>query len=129
MLDVIRQDLRYARRSLGGRRLLIAVTVLTLALGIGVVTALFAVVDAALLRPFAAGQDRLVRIWMDDTAQGMARHPIAYPEFLRWREQTRTLDALAAIDYSDAYTIALDAEGPPVVAPPPVPALEVGPSS
>jgi predicted permease len=115
MLDVIRQDLRYARRSLAGRRLLVAVTVLTLALGIGVVTALFAVVDAALLRPFAAGQDRLVRIWMDDTAQGMARHPIAYPEFLRWRAQTRTLDALAAIDYSDAYTIALDAEGPPVV--------------
>jgi predicted permease len=115
MFDVIRQDLRYARRSLGGRRLLVAVTVLTLALGIGVVTALFAVVDAALLRPFALDQDRLVRVWMEDSGRGLARHPIMYTEFLRWREQSRTLSALAAIDYNDAYTIALDADGPPVV--------------
>ena len=115
MLDVVRQDLRYALRGLSGRRVLAAVTVLTLSLGIGVVTALFAVVDAALLRPFAHDQARLVRIWMQDSARGMARHPIAYPEFLRWREETRTLDALAAIDYSDTYTIVLDGEGSPAV--------------
>ena len=115
MLDVVRQDLRYAIRSLSGRRVLATVTVLTLSLGIGVVTALFAVVDAAVLRPFAADQDRLVRIWMQDTARGMARFPIAYPEFLRWREQTRTLDAVAAVDYSDTYTIVLDGEGQPAV--------------
>jgi putative ABC transport system permease protein len=115
MLDIVRQDFRYARRSLGGRRVLAAVTVLTLSLGIGVVTALFAVVDAALLRPFATDQDRLVRVWMQDAGRGMARFPIAYPEFLRWREQTRTVDALAAIDYSDLYTIVLETEGPPQV--------------
>jgi putative ABC transport system permease protein len=121
MLDVVRQDLRYALRSLGGRRILTIVTVLTLSLGIGVVTALFAVVDAAILRPFATDQDRLVRVWMQDSARGMARHPIAYPEFLRWREQARTLDALAAIDYSDTYTVALDGEGqPPVLSVAPV---------
>jgi putative ABC transport system permease protein len=115
MLDVVRQDLRYALRSLGGRRILTVVTVLTLSLGIGVVTALFAVVDAAVLRPFATDQDRLVRVWMQDATRGVARHPIAYPEFLRWREQARTLDGLAAIDYSDTYTVALDGEGEPLV--------------
>ena len=115
MLDIVRQDLRYALRSLGGRRVLTAVTVLTLSLGIGVVTALFAVVDAAVLRPFATDQDRLVRVWMQDAARGMARHPIAYPEFLRWGEQTRTFAALAAIDYSDFYTIAIETEGQPLV--------------
>jgi putative ABC transport system permease protein len=111
MLDILRQDLRYALRSLGGRRVLVAVTVLTLSLGIGVVTALFAVVDAAVLRPFANDQDRLVRVWMKDSARGLARHPIGYPEFLRWRDETRAFDALAAIDYNDAYAIALDGEG------------------
>jgi hypothetical protein len=114
MLDIVRQDFRYARRSLGGRRVLTVVTVLTLSLGIGVVTALFAVVDAAVLRPFANDQDRLVRVWMQDSGRGLARHPIGYPEFLRWREQTRAFDALAAIDYNDAYTIALDGEGQPL---------------
>jgi putative ABC transport system permease protein len=115
MLDILRQDLRYASRSLRGRRTLTAVIILTLSVGIGVVSALFAVVDAALLRPFATNQDRLVRIWMQDAARGMARHPITYPEFRRWREQSHTLDALAAIDYSDDYTVAIDTDGSPTV--------------
>src|SRR5215212_640508 len=107
MLDVVRQDLRYALRGLRGRPILAVVIVLTLSLSIGVVTALFAVVDAAVLRPFANDQDRLVRVWMQDAGRGMARHPIGYPEFLRWRDETRTLDAVAAIDYSDTYTVVL----------------------
>ena len=44
------QDLRYAFRSLAGRPLLTAVAVLSLALGIGVNTAIFSVFDRLLLR-------------------------------------------------------------------------------
>lgn len=114
MIDFLGQDFRYAARSLRGRWPFAAVTVLTLGVGIGVVTALFAVIDAALLQPIATDQDRLVRIWKWDAERGHARHSLSYPEFQAWRDQARTLEALAAIDYSDAYSAALEVDGQPV---------------
>jgi putative ABC transport system permease protein len=59
----LRQDASYAVRSLHRNRGFAVVAVLTLALGIGATTAIFSVVNSALLRPLPyAGGERLVRI-------------------------------------------------------------------
>ena len=50
MLDTLRQDLRHAARSLRRRPLVTAVAVLSLALGVGVNTAIFSVFDRILLQ-------------------------------------------------------------------------------
>jgi predicted permease len=84
-----------------------AVTVLTLGLGAGVVTGLFAVVDAVLLHPVAEEQDRVVRVWMHDVQRGLDRHPIAYPEFLDLQRETRVFERLAAINYANAMSAAV----------------------
>src|SRR5215211_1871954 len=62
--DGLIQDVRFALRALARRPSFLAVTSLTLALGIGANAAIFSVVDATLLKPLPFPEpDRLVSIW------------------------------------------------------------------
>ena len=61
------QDLRYAVRQLRDNPTFAAVAILTLALGIGVSTALFSVIDAALLRPLPYDHpEQLVTVTLEE---------------------------------------------------------------
>lgn len=106
-------DFRYALRRLRRRPSFPLIAAVTLGLGIGVLAALFAVVDAVLLQPVVPEQHRVVRVWKDDAAHGLERHPIAYPEFLEMRAQARSFAALAAINYADTGSLALEVGGRP----------------
>ena len=62
-LDDLRQDIRYALRSLAAHKSFTATAVVTLALGIGATSAIFSVVSALVFRPLPfAEPDRLVQI-------------------------------------------------------------------
>jgi putative ABC transport system permease protein len=107
------RELRHAVRSLRRSPSFTATTVVTLGLGLGVVAALFAVVDAAVLQPIVAGQDRVVRVSKQDAGRGLSRHPLSYPEFRAWRDGSRSFESLAAINYADDSALAVAIDGQP----------------
>jgi putative ABC transport system permease protein len=98
-MESIWQDVRYALRTLRKSPAFAAAAVLTLALGIGVNTAIFSVVNAAMLRPLPFGHpDRLVRIYESNQERGWPEFSASDPNFLDWRAQATSWEALAAFE-------------------------------
>jgi putative ABC transport system permease protein len=96
-LDEFRSDMRYAIRQLKAAPGFTLVACLTLALGIGANSAMFALADAALLRPLPfRDPDRLVIVdeWGPQQA---ARSRIELLNFREWTKQSRTFESMAAI--------------------------------
>src|SRR5262245_38337101 len=90
------QDLRRAGRALRKSPGFTLTALVTLALGIGANTALFSVVDAVLLRPLPFREpERLLSIWSRHLSTD--RYPFQLPEFCDYRDENRTLAAVAGL--------------------------------
>ncbi len=97
-------DFKYALRMLLKSPGFTLVAVLTLALGIGVNSAIFSVVDTVLLRPLSFPQsDQLVMLWGTHANQPNSQETGSFPDFYDLRAQSRSFRALAA--YSGAGTV------------------------
>ena len=93
-LQNLSQDLRYGARALARTPGFTLLAILTLALGIGANTAIFSVVNSVLLNPLAyRDPDRLVTLLHYGNA------PVAPANYIDWREQSRSFDAMAAAEY------------------------------
>lgn len=65
LVDAARQDVRFVSRLLRRRAAFAAVTVVTIALGIGAATSIYSVADAVLFRPLPfSNADRLIAVWL-----------------------------------------------------------------
>jgi len=95
-MDSIWQDVKYGIRSLNRSRGIIAIAILSLAIGIGANSAMFSVVDVFMLRPLPYPEsDRLHMVWVNNPERGFSRVGFTAPDFQELREQSETM-ALAA---------------------------------
>jgi len=100
-------DLRYAGRFLVSNRLFTAVAVATLALGIGATTAIYSLLDAALLRSPGVDDPGSVVALYTTCRLGAPRCSSSYPDYLDYRDRTESLADLAA---TTQYTVSLGDE-------------------
>jgi putative ABC transport system permease protein len=93
-VDEFRHDLTYSLRQLRRAPSFTLVAAVTLALGIGANTAIFALVDAALLRPLPfPNPDRLVMVW--ERTERSPRTGMSPLNMSDWNERSRTFESIA----------------------------------
>jgi macrolide transport system ATP-binding/permease protein len=96
-LDSLFQDLRYGARMLRKNPGFTAVAVLTLALGIGANSAIFSLVNAVLFQPLPVkAANELVDVYTTTVGELINYAPIAYPDYVDFRDKNTTLQGLAA---------------------------------
>jgi MacB-like periplasmic core domain len=94
-MESLWQDLRFSARMLVKNPGFVLIAVLTLALGIGVNTAIFSVVNAVLLRPLPYRNPAdLVLVRHLNKVKGTPSVSVSYPDFLDWKAQNRVFEDL-----------------------------------
>jgi len=100
-LEQLLQDLRYGLRNLWNRPAFTGIAILTLAVGIGASTAIFSVVNAALLRPLPYPQpDQLVAVHSVNHTQDGTPRNASPADFRDWQEESTSFEQMAG--YSGA---------------------------
>src|SRR5262245_19941190 len=94
------RELRYAARRLWRSKRFLALTVGTLALGIGAASTIYSAADAALLHPFPAldHPDRVV--WLtarDPRSPAPPADAVLARQFLDWRSESRSFEAFTVV--------------------------------
>lgn len=104
-LEQVMQDLRYAGRMLRRNPGFSAAAILTLALGIGMNTAMFSVLEAVILQPLPyPNPNRLVWISNDCSASGYSSGDDCFMsrgDFVAWKRQTQSFGKMALVGNED----------------------------
>jgi putative ABC transport system permease protein len=104
MIENTIQDLRYALRGLIKNPGFTLVAIVTLALGIGANATVFSLVNGVLLEPLPYENPEEL-VWIAEADRGGGENWIAWPNYRDWREQSRTLQAIAAFNSSNSNVL------------------------
>jgi putative ABC transport system permease protein len=103
------EDIHGALRATRRNARFTALAAATIALGIGSVTAGFAVLDTIVMRPLPYEDSEQLVLMRERTAKGDERAP-SYPNFDDWRRRATTFSGVAAVSGLPPQTVALGNE-------------------
>src|SRR5580658_7244437 len=110
--QMLTNDLRYTLRTFRRSPWFASVAVATLALGIGVNSALFSVVKAVLIEELPYGKpDQLARVWVRNPQQGFEHDITNWPRLEDWRARSRSFQGFAGFT---GWRLILTGTGEPV---------------
>jgi predicted permease len=95
-LRVLARDLALGWRALRRSPVFALGAVMTLALGIGMATAAFTLIDGVLLRPLVYGDAERLYVAREQSPTGGQRAP-SYPAVRDWQERTRAFESLSYV--------------------------------
>jgi predicted permease len=104
-MNPLLQDIRYALRQLRRAPGFTFTVVLTLALSVGVATAVFCVIDNVILRPLPYAHPKKI-VFPQSRSQSGYFQPASWPSYQDERAQTTTFSALAA--YADFIKVTIE---------------------
>ncbi|HSK78701.1 MAG TPA: ABC transporter permease [Thermoanaerobaculia bacterium] len=100
-MDSLWKDVRFGLRTLLKSPGTTLAALLALALGIGANTAIFSVVNGVLLKPLPyPDPGELTLVWEKNPELGFPRFSVAPPNFVDWRQQSRSFEHMAAIEFA-----------------------------
>lgn len=115
--ESIRNDLRLALRQCRRSPLFAALTVASLALGIGANSAMFGVVNTVLLQPLPyKDPDALVMVWSDNVKAGAPSNPVSPADFEAFRAAPSFTAAEAMYSFLLNTPVRIDGEPEPALA-------------
>src|SRR5215831_4638397 len=91
------QQIRQAVWALMRRPTATLTPIIVLTLGIGATTAIFSIIDAALLRPVSGVRQPDELVLLQRVQDGQLLGDFGYPDFLDFRRQTRLMSGVAAV--------------------------------
>jgi putative ABC transport system permease protein len=107
-MDTLIHDLRYTVRLLRRSPGFVAVSIVTLAVGIGANSAIFSAVAALLLRPLPYRDPGRVVYIQEKRAVSGQPGSVSPLNYLDWKSESRTFDAMAAVTFGAATMTVVD---------------------
>ena len=101
-MKTLLQDLRYGLRMLWKTPGFTLVAVISLALGIGLNTAIFSIVNVILIRPVPVVKEQGRVMWL--------RAPVSYPDYIDYKEKTQSFEGMAAATGTAEFSLAQGGE-------------------
>jgi len=112
LLEDLSQDVRFALRSLGRTPGLTLFVVLTLALGIGITSSVFSMLDALVFRPYPVPNSSSV-VSLVGTTHDSSFEDFSYREYLDLRDKTTSYDGVVANSTMEAVGFSAEPQATP----------------
>ncbi len=104
LFESLARDVRYGYRMLRKSPAFTAVSLLTLAIGIGANSAIFSAVNALLINPYRFPEShRIVRV--DARHISGKNQGAGYRDYLDWRQQNNVFEEMAIVPWTGTYTL------------------------